>query len=239
MLVSPDLAERARAALPERPWSAFLPVPETPELPGAPPAVPEVRRPIWIPHPPPAPARRVYIPHPPRRVRKPIWIPHPAPSSRRAFGARHLVAAAVGALALLAGGYELAGRVPPQKASVLAAQTSVGPVPQALTSALRRPAVRPYARPDAGYLMPNGGELLVDPRGRSITEFSYQAACVGRIVFQRVPIRPNGHFRSRLSVAGGRVAIEGSFVGEQVKGTIRVSGSGCNNRLAAFTGRLS
>ena len=155
------------------------------------------------------------------------------------------MALTVGAVALLLGGYELAARVPPtdDNRRVLAAE-SIAPRPALSTGSAERRGlagpVRPYARPNAGYLMPSDGRLLVDSLGRAITQFSYQAVCVGRVVFHRIAIRPNGRFRTKLSVGRlGKVVVQGSFVGRLVKGTVRVSGSGCKNRAAGFTGRLS
>ena len=255
--MSPELAERARAALPDRPWEAFLPPPTAAATVSAPVGDAPARRPIWIPHPPrpdldaPRPRRAIWIPHPPPAPPAPprrIYIPHPAPGPARASAIgswQRAVALTVGAVALLLGGYELAARVPPtdDNQRVLAAE-SIAPRPALSTGSAERRGlagpVRPYARPNAGYLMPSDGRLLVDSLGRAITQFSYQAVCVGRVVFHRIAIRPNGRFRTKLSVGRlGKVVVQGSFVGRLVKGTVRVSGSGCKNRAAGFTGRLS
>lgn len=238
-LVSPDLAQRARAELPDRPWEAFLP--------AGPVTVLRLSMPVALVRPAP---EVVVQPGPVRRRRR-----------RRRVPVGGVVLAAFAAL-LIAGSV-----LPPRDAPTLSplsakasvpgstsptqttAPTPTPPAAPAVTSVSRPettrdprpiPTALPRARPFGGYIF-GGGYLRVDGTGRSIPELHVTLACLGPLTVRRVGVGVDGRFAARRLVPGrGTLTLVGVFTSSRrVHGTVRVSATGCGRRALGFSGRLS
>ncbi len=263
VLVSPELAAIARAALPDRPWEAFLP--------AADPADNEVAR-----------------LRPPAAKQRSSSAAEPVPdaeavASRRASRRRPRVPVGLILLAAFAG-LVIAGSVlpvrdaptlgpPPAQANGLSTvpvspatsqEPAVRPAPApptigtdtvpavslpSATTPIPHPDPAPrflpsHVQPYGGYFFGRGlGLLRVDGGARSIVELRTNIGCVGELVVRRIHITLDGRFSARrLSKGPGRptVTVTGIFArAGTVHGTIRVTKGRCSSGLVRFTGRLS
>ena len=223
VLVDPALAELARAALPDRPWEAFLP-PPPPALPAAP-APPAVAARPAVPPPlgdSPPPARR------PAPVVEPVAAA-PAPpanrrTARRILNGAFAVAAIVGIAHL--GAWESGGE------RLLPPETTASPV-------VRRAAA---AFSSGGYVIAPAGGFRTSAGGRSMLEIRLPVSCGGqRIVVRRADIGRRGAFRyvGPATDARYRVALEGRFVEPgHVQGAVAVQGPRCS-AARTFQARIS
>jgi hypothetical protein len=218
VLVDPELAELARAALPDRPWESFLPPPPAPVLPEA---VAE------------RPAFPVPLADPPRRARRPAPAPEPleagVPRSERRTARRILngalaVAAVVGIAHL--GAWESGGE------RLLPPETTASPVPRRSAAAVG----------SGGYVISPAGGFRTSSGGRSLLEIRLPVRCGGRqIVVRRADIGRNGAFRyvGRAVDSRYRVTLEGRFVEPgHVQGAFAVQGTRCR-AARTFHARLS
>jgi len=257
-LVSPELAEAARARLPDRPWEAFLSAAAA-VVPLRPPAAAEssveaVEAPVVGHRRSPVPIGLILLVAfvgvvaagsvlpvrdaptlgpPPARANG-LSVPNPPPQP--------------------------APEQPPVETTPARSTPSIPPaVPRRTTTTTSPPTaapgkplaraknpklVRPVARARGGYVLDGGiGVLRAAASGRSIAEIRTNVGCGPEVVTRRIAIAENGRFNARRAVAGparATVSITGVFSrAGTVRGTIRVTRGHCVSGPVRFTGRLS
>jgi hypothetical protein len=211
-LVSPELAERARATLPERPWEAFLPDPAPPAPPAPPPPSPaaeeQLRRP---PVPDAAPAARREAPAPPPA----------APRPRRRVPITPFV------LAGLAVVVTVAGYLPASDAPVLIATPPNRPAP-------------PDSRPLPGtYVDGQVVRLQVAADGTLTgTAVSVTCAAAGPVSGS---VGRDGSLRGTVSTRAGGRRITGSLLGRRtgarLQGVVRLQSGDCDSGPVLFSAK--
>lgn len=243
VLVSPELAAVARAALPDRPWEQFLPPPAL----VRPPAVVVPLR-VSL----PTEARDQATTHRPTTHRPTMKRRRP----RVPIGLVLLLAFA----GLVVAGSVLPARDEPTLGPLPARASRVATAPSAPAEQrippdtplvprrdLNPPRPQPAARveapkPSGGYIF-RGGHLRVDARTHTILALHTSIRCAGQVTLRGIAIASDGSFSARRTVRGRvrlRVRIEGAFAraGTKVRGTIVATGKGCGSRTR-FSGRLS
>ena len=216
-LVDPDMAVRARALLPDRPWEAFVP-PEP-----YPPEPPPLRRVVVTPLPPPAP----------------LELP-------RRRGPWRLAVAGLAAAVLAAGlvGFEVLrnrGGEEPGGEVLTPPPTEPAPVtPRVTTTAAVPPvgAVRPV--PGGGYIFGTGGTLLVSPDGRSIGRFQAFVDCAPKMPLTGIVIDLDGAFVGVGRVGTTAFELSGRFESSRLaRGSVRFHKPGCDSGRITFAAVLS
>jgi hypothetical protein len=205
-LVSPELADAARALLPERPWERFVPPARATE-----PAVirsprsasPELRTVASLPRP---------VDH---RVDAPAHPHEHRPPRRVALKAVLSLAALLGVVHL--GAWESGGE------RLLPADASSAPGQEVQIAA-------PY--PGATYLAPDGTRLTTDAAGAAIEELVVSFLCGReRPVLPSIPIERDGSFSYRgpaTAPSGVDLDVSGRFEsGDDVNVMISATGDGC------------
>jgi hypothetical protein len=260
VLVSPpELAERARAALPDRPWEPFASLTAA-ELPRAPQLDPRLR-------PPAVPAAAATAP----AVRPPAAgatvgtqerhrvVPRVSPRRmpiRRARFSRLLAPVAVIAFTLAAVTWA-SEQTPPlipvddpaPRTTVLTAPPPRGSVggtvapKRGVRTTIPRPAtaVRIKPVPRGGYIFPRG-RLVVSANGRSLATLELAEFCSQSITISRLPVAARGTFAYTGPALKGRfrVTLSGRFVdSRRVRFGVLLRGPGCPTRRVTAVGRLS
>jgi hypothetical protein len=219
-LVSPELAEAARAALPERPWEAFLPGPAPPP-PPAPPAPPA------SPPPAPAPAAEEQLRRPPvpdAAPAAPREAPAPPPVAPRR---RRRVPITPFILAGLAVVVTVAGYLPASDAPVLISTPPNRPAP-------------PNGRPVPGtYVDGQAVRLQVAADGTLTgTVVSVACAAAGPVSGR---IGRDGSFRGTVSTRAAGRRITGSLLGRrtgaQLQGVVRLESGKCDSGPVLFSAK--
>ena len=226
VLVSPELAAMARAALPDRPWEAFLPAADKALA---------LRMPATLPDSSVAAvAADAVVDMSHARSRKRPRVP---------VGLMLLVAFA----GLVAAGSVLPVRDAPTLGP-LPASAGTNPVPAPTLPPRTQivtvlPRVSPTLPAIRLYSMSNGkGFLRVDTRKRTIVELQAILPCAGTVVVRHVPVAANGTFRVlRHAGLGARVPVtlQGRANRKHIAhGTIRVTGGTCRGAELGFVARI-
>ena len=217
-LVSPELAAAARAALPDRPWEAFLPTADVAAL---------LRRPSALPD------SSVAVADPISDADAVVLLSHTSSRRRpRVPVALILLAAFAG---LLVAGSVLPARDAPTLGPPSATAGTTAPVPPPATPT-RRSVIQTYT-------LTNGkGLLRVGRLHRSIVDLRVIVPCAGEVVVRDVPIALDGGFRAHRRVglnARVPVSLQGRAIGAWVvRGTIRVTSGACRGAKLGFVARL-
>jgi hypothetical protein len=224
LVAPPDVAERARLALPERPWEAFAP--RRAAAPGDGPAVPDDGRAVQA-----GAARR-------RR--------RPASITRRRVAM--LAATPLFAIAAVA----ISGRLntihpaPAVRAAGPPIEIEVPPVER-----LAAPVPRPIA--GGGYVFGGSlrehGSFQVDATSRFIVSLHVRTRCGGDVSLPRIPIVGGERFSFTGNVGAGgpgespgprHVTLQGTFHGPRVvRGSIRIGSGRCDTGPLRLAARLS
>ena len=240
-LVSPELAAIARAALPDRPWEAFLP----PEAEAAPLRPPTISEPLVVVQVAPAPEPVGSQSASRRRPRVPVGLillaafvglvvvgsvlpvrdaPTLGPPPARANGLsvpQTPPPRPQGPQISTTPAPSTIPAVAPPRSTTTTVPTTTTPVargklvPRRSTARLvsTAPLVHPQARPQGRYVLARGvGLLRVGAGARSIAEIRANIGCGWEVVTKRISIASDGRFSAR------RVALG------QVRSTITVTG---------------
>jgi hypothetical protein len=222
-LVDPELAEAARAALPERPWEAFLPPP----------------RPEPVRAPEPKPVHEIALPavlelpveQPPLR-QEPATVaatapavPLPAPARRRRrIPITPLVVLGLGIVVTVA------GYLPASDAPVL-----IEPKPPA------KPETKPtLGRPAPGTYVDGPIVRLVLARDGTLTGTAASLACdaAGPVAGA---VRRDGSFRGTVAALSDGRRVTGSILGRsagaELQGVVRLRSSGCDSGPVLFAAK--
>jgi hypothetical protein len=233
VLVTPELGERARALLPDRPWEAFAP-PRSPEPPaprarGVAPATPIALAPILRPPVLAAPSAA----QPARAPSAPAIEPAvPLERRRRVTPSRvYRTLVAAGVLGLL-----VAGSLPivPNGPTLEAAEPEplhVVPGPS--------PAVDPIALGNGGYTAGRALTFRTNVDGSALLDLTAATECGDAYAAGPVPIASDGSFSARLGTRPS-VLVRGRFESRtRASGTIRLQTPGCGPRRASFVALIS
>lgn len=234
VLVSPDLAARARALLPDRPWEAFLP-PVTEDAAGLLPAS--------LPGSASTPQRvnrtRDVSASSTRTIERGRRTPAPpAPWWRKSLP---VVIGTALALALITG----LSSLPVPDGPTLRPSASAGsqPEPQqpaeSTGSGEPKPG-RPFA--GAGYVFGTDGRIVIAADGQSIASIEASSRCVPTILFRGIALARDGSFRAATedTDAGTVVQIAGRVAAATtIRGVIRARSRGCTGQPRRFVARLS
>jgi hypothetical protein len=246
-LVHSELAERARAGLPERPWEAFSAARRT--------------------GPRAADERGAHESNAAGGTRR---------QSRRRFRPGFAVGIAVGIGVLLAfatlsvpdaptlapgpapdasgrAGVKSVSRPSRTATPELARKprpTRSQPEKRSQKHAAQRPPQSPTGRtvrvPSGLFVFHIGGRaahLQIGDGGRAIIELRTESGCLRQLVLGNIPIGRDGSFRYRIAAGGRRqatVSLAGRFTSEQtVRGTIRTTHVGCDSGPVRFSAQLA
>jgi hypothetical protein len=211
VLVSPELAAAARAALPDRPWEAFS-RPTLGSIGLVVPSEPELRLPAFG-------GAAEQIP--------PTWSGTDTRGRRRRRGRTAARAAAV-LVGVSIGGVLLVGSLPwvPNGPTLGEAAT---PVP-----------LRAIGSPGGGYSYRGLIRLRLGDSGREVAELAVASACGEAVIEGPISLGPGGQFRVTVRRGDLAVDVVATSVSESAaEGRLRVRRPGCDTGQTPFVALLS